>query len=408
MSTLATCSALACRTLSSATHLRVPNAAGYTPTTNGHFGYDSTANRYLGYIGARVVTFGHTAGTRTSGKCLEFDSNGDIVVAVSNAACGSGGSGLSGMTTNVLQVATSSTTIGDSQVSQDGTTGQISTAKGFNAPATVVTFGATPAFDLALGNRFEITLTGNITSSTFTHLKAGARGSIVYTQDATGSRTNVAPTGSANFCTISGTASVATTQLYEVAADGTTVNGVGCTSTDTPTLITGPTRSAPGTPAASTLACWFDSTDNVQKCKDPSGNVFVMTKAVSATSNQFVTNISTTGVQTTAQPAFSNLSGAATLAQGGTANTTAPDDNVLVGNGTTWISDGFDDVRWYGEGSHVRCEHQRIRLQHLHHSNGCVNDISGQGRWLRKCGSCDRNRLQLRSRRRHECGVLGE
>lgn len=34
-----------------------------------------------------------TTGTPSSGKCLEWDANGNIVTAVSNAACGSGGSG---------------------------------------------------------------------------------------------------------------------------------------------------------------------------------------------------------------------------------------------------------------------------------------------------------------------------
>jgi collagen type VII alpha len=325
---------------SAATHFRTPNAAGYTPTTNGHFGYDSTANRYLGYVSARVVTFGFTAGTRTAGKCLEFDANGDIVVAVSNAACGAGGGGgLSGLTTNTYPKAASSTTIADGHIVDDGSTGQVSTTKGFNAPAVVVTYSATPNFDLSLGNRFELTLTGNVSSSTFTNLKAGARGSIVYIQDATGGRTNVSPSGSANFCTISSTASVTTTQLYEVAANGTTVNGIGCTSTDTPTLFTGPTRSAPSNPAASNLACWFDSTDGIEKCKDSAGSTSSTVKSsATRTSNQYVTHNPTTGILATAQPAFTELSGTASIAQGGTGVATAPDDNILVGNGTTFVN----------------------------------------------------------------------
>lgn len=42
---------------SAATHLRVPNAAGYTPTVNGHFGYDTTSNTFKGYTGASVHMF---------------------------------------------------------------------------------------------------------------------------------------------------------------------------------------------------------------------------------------------------------------------------------------------------------------------------------------------------------------
>lgn len=60
--------------------------------------------------------------------------------------------------------------------------------------ATVVTFSATPVFDLSAGNVFLITLTGNVTSSTFTNSPVDATTiKIILRQDATGSRTVVLP-----------------------------------------------------------------------------------------------------------------------------------------------------------------------------------------------------------------------
>src|SRR5207237_983255 len=76
------------------------------------------------------------------------------------------------------------------------------------------------------------------------------------------------------------------------------------------TIIQGPTRSAPASPASGNLSCWFDATANTELCKDSSGNVYAAVKTASgATSNQWVTYIDAGGVQQKAQPAFSNLSG---------------------------------------------------------------------------------------------------
>lgn len=50
--------------------------------------------------------------------------------------------------------------------------------------------------------------------------------------------------------------------------------------------------------------------------------------------NNFLTAISSTGVISKAQPAFSNLSGNATVAQGGTGLTSLTAFNVVIGNGT--------------------------------------------------------------------------
>jgi hypothetical protein len=81
--------------------------------------------------------------------------------------------------------------------------------------AQVVTFSATPVFDCSKGQKFEITLTGNVTSSTITNVLPGM--SLVFTikQDATGGRTFVPP-ASVPLDTIDPTANAANVQTFEV------------------------------------------------------------------------------------------------------------------------------------------------------------------------------------------------
>lgn len=56
-----------------------------------------------------------------------------------------------------------------------------------------VPYSATPIFNAALGSAFEITLTGNVTSSTITGISPGQRLKLIVKQDATGGRTFVPP-----------------------------------------------------------------------------------------------------------------------------------------------------------------------------------------------------------------------
>ena len=81
----------------------------------------------------------------------------------------------------------------------------------------VVAFSATPVFDCSKGQKFEITLTGNVTSSTITNVQPGM--SLVFTikQDGTGSRTFVPPAG-VPLDTIDPTANSASVQTFEVSS----------------------------------------------------------------------------------------------------------------------------------------------------------------------------------------------
>lgn len=67
--------------------------------------------------------------------------------------------------------------------------------------------------------------------------------------------------------------------------------------------------------------------------KEPAGN-FSGIGACGA--NSWASTLNDTAAPTCTQPAFTNISGTALYTQGGTGQTTAPDDNVLVGSGTGW------------------------------------------------------------------------
>ncbi len=189
-------------------------------------------------------------------------------------------------------------------LSQNGD-GSLTAGKAFNPPFCTVTLSSTPAFDAAQCNIFSLTLgTTAVASSTLANAKAGQSLTFIILQDATGGRSFVWPSNVLRACTVSAAASVST--IVAAVYDGTNANATTCTTSDPPTLISGPTRTPPGTPAAG-LACWFDSTDTTLKCKDASANVYALPLTATATSHQFVSYIDSRGVQQKAQPADSDL-----------------------------------------------------------------------------------------------------
>lgn len=109
--------------------------------------------------------------------------------------------------------------------------------------ATNPAFSATPVFSLADISvkspvRFEPgVLTANVTAVTFSNKTAGAKFSIAWAQDGTGGRTINYGASATNTCTITPTASITTTQQFEVGADGATVNGVGCVNNASDDLV---------------------------------------------------------------------------------------------------------------------------------------------------------------------------
>jgi hypothetical protein len=90
-----------------------------------------------------------------------------------DGACAATGGGISGLTTNTLPKATSGTTIGDSSLSDPGTT--MATTENFNVGATQF-LGWTTSSQMYAVNNGEITMTNNAANS-FTGLNFGPRGS---------------------------------------------------------------------------------------------------------------------------------------------------------------------------------------------------------------------------------------
>lgn len=122
-------------------------------------------------------------------------------------------------TLNGLTVATSAMTV--------NTAGNATFNRQYLAAKFAVTFSATPTFDFNNGNVQSVsTLTGNITSSTFSNGISGGRYVLVFTQDGTGNRTVVWPAsvkwGGGTAPTLSGANKV---DVFGFVYDGTSYYG---------------------------------------------------------------------------------------------------------------------------------------------------------------------------------------
>lgn len=92
----------------------------------------------------------------------------------------------------------------------------------------VVPFSANPVFDASLAWSQKITLTGNVTSSSFVNLAAGQTMTVMVCQDSTGGRTFTWPTSALGTPSISTTANTCTTQAFLY--DGLNANATGGSS----------------------------------------------------------------------------------------------------------------------------------------------------------------------------------
>lgn len=87
-----------------------------------------------------------------------------------------------------------------------------------------LTYSATPVFDGATAGTFEITLTGNVTSSTYINFLSGYRYVFIIKQDGAGSHTFAWPSGFNGAMVIDGTASI--TNVQEFVYDGSQLYAV--------------------------------------------------------------------------------------------------------------------------------------------------------------------------------------
>lgn len=208
----------------------------------------------------------------------------------------------------------------------------------------------------------KITLTGNVTSSTWTMMNGGNIGNsqLKVCQDATGSRTLVWPTSPAPIWLAGGAPTLTTTasacDIIFFYYDGTNIYGwtgqaavgggsgitaltgdvtasgtgsVAATLANIPTAVPAAGTivhtniAAPASPAAGKVSVYSDSTDLRLHDKNASGTIGTTVVSDTGASNNFLTAISASGVISKAQPAFTNISGTATIGQGGTGQTTA-------------------------------------------------------------------------------------
>lgn len=166
-------------------------AAGSGLTYNSSTGVLGTSAIPNGQLANSAITLGSTSvslgGTATSIAGL-------TAVTATTVNAGTGGTVFSGSTsgtTTLKATATASgtltlpaatSTVAVLGVSQSFTAGQ-------SGAISVLTDGATITPDFSVANNFSVTLAGNRTLANPTNLTAGQSGSIVITQDATGSRT---------------------------------------------------------------------------------------------------------------------------------------------------------------------------------------------------------------------------
>lgn len=86
-----------------------------------------------------------------------------------------------------------------------------------------VPFSATPVYDASTGSTFKITLTGNVTSSTFTNAKDGMTYTFHICQDGTGLHSHAWPASfkTAGLIAIPGTALASTCSTQQIIWNGT-------------------------------------------------------------------------------------------------------------------------------------------------------------------------------------------
>lgn len=106
---------------------------------------------------------------------------------------------------------------------QDSANGIMNDAAGFGEKYATVTYSATPAWDLSLGNMLGLTLAGNATSTLSNAPATGWKGIFIVCQDSTGGRTLAWPAGFQGFPDVSQIA-LSTCLAINAYYDGTNMN----------------------------------------------------------------------------------------------------------------------------------------------------------------------------------------
>lgn len=174
--------------------------------TNAHLAGSIATSKMLSVSGNGTM-LGTVAGSRTNGKCLEWDVNGNIVTAVSNAACGAGGGGVTSVTgTTPIQ-------------STGGATPAISLAD------TAVTPGTYTLATVTVDQKGRITSASNGSAGSGTVTVVGA-GSLTSTALVTGGGSQTIQTPSAT-ATLDSSGNFSTPGTMSSGVGGSTAGQVG-------------------------------------------------------------------------------------------------------------------------------------------------------------------------------------
>ena len=101
-----------------------------------------------------------------------------------------------------------------------GVLANVITSGDINGNLVSVSYAPTITFNCATNNGFQVTLTGNVTSSSFSGMAIGQEVTIVLKQDATGGRTFVWPSGLTTAGTPDPTANAVSIQRFKKILDG--------------------------------------------------------------------------------------------------------------------------------------------------------------------------------------------
>jgi hypothetical protein len=112
--------------------------------------------------------------------------------------------------------------LSDASVSTlQGVLANVITTADINGNLVVVAYAPSVLFNCGTNNGFQLTLTGNVTSSSFSGMSVGQEITVGIQQDGAGGRTFVWPTGVNNAGTVDPTANTMSIQRFKKWSDGT-------------------------------------------------------------------------------------------------------------------------------------------------------------------------------------------
>lgn len=245
---------------------------------------------------------------RTAANAAVLAGTGDTtkMIGVVTSGAGTTGNAVICVLGRCPVVADNTTTIGDYAIIGTGTAGRVRSA-GTTRPGSGQILGVfTQSCSAAAACEVDFTI--------------GAQGSGTPDAHAATHLSNGSDPMAAASATVRGTVTTSTSTSSVVSTDDTSVTNAR-TPTSIPDLLSmagsilTTNIAAPASPAAGYLKLFGDSTDLRFHDKNSAGTIGTTVVADAGTSNQWFSAMSAAGVFTKSQPAFSNLSGAATLAQ---------------------------------------------------------------------------------------------